>query len=170
MESKSWRESFTQLERMVLPGDTNIFNNLYGGHLMEWIDNVASIVAIKHSRRNSVTGSIDSLFFLSPISMGDIVHMTGRLNFVTRETMEVEINVFSENGLTGEKKFTTNVFVTYVAIGLDGRPSEVPGLILETDDDRRRWEEGKVRNDHRKEMLKEIKSSIPKIPDRSTQA
>ncbi len=66
MEQKSWRESYTELQRLVLPADTNIYNALYGGRLVEWIDNVASIVATKHSRRRAVTGSIDSLFFLSP--------------------------------------------------------------------------------------------------------
>ena len=63
MEKKSWKESYSELQRIVLPGDTNVFDSLYGGRLVEWIDNVASIVAMKHSRKRTVTGSIDNLFF-----------------------------------------------------------------------------------------------------------
>lgn len=162
MEKKSWKESYTELQRLVLPADTNIFNDLYGGRLVEWIDNVAAIVAAKHSRRRNVTGSIDSLFFLSPINLGDIVHLTGRVNYVHKSTMEIEVNVFSEEGLTGEKSFTTTCFLTYVAITQDGRSTEAPGLILETDDDVERSKQGEERRTTRLNKLKEIKSRIPK--------
>lgn len=161
MEKKSWKESYTELQRLVLPPDTNIFNDLYGGRLVEWIDNVAAIVAAKHSRRRNVTGSIDSLFFLSPINLGDIVHLTGRINYVHKSTMEIEVNVFSEEGLTGEKSFTTTCYLTYIAITQDGRPTPVPGLELETDDDRERFKEGETRRDVRLKNLKIVKSRVP---------
>lgn len=161
MEKKSWKESYTELQRLVLPPDTNIFNDLYGGRLVEWIDNVAAIVAAKHSRRRNVTGSIDSLFFLSPINLGDIVHLTGRINYVHKSTMEIEVNVFSEEGLTGERSFTTTCYLTYIAITQDGRPTEVPGLKLETDDDRERFEQGEARREVRLKNLKVVKSRVP---------
>lgn len=161
MEKKSWKESYTELQRLVLPPDTNVFNDLYGGRLVEWIDNVAAIVAAKHSRRRNVTGSIDSLFFLSPINMGDIVHLTGRINYVHKSTMEIEVNVCSEEGLTGERSFTTTCYLTYIAITRDGRPTEVPGLKLETDDDRARFTQGESRRQMRLKNLKEVKSRVP---------
>lgn len=162
MNEKSWKESFTELQRLVLPPDTNIFNDLYGGRLVEWIDNVAAIVATKHSRRRNVTGSIDSLFFLSPINLGDIVHLTGRINYIHKSTMEIQVDVYSEEGLTGEKSFTTTCMLTYVAITQDGRPTEVPGLILETDDDRERFKLGEARRETRMKNLSEIKARKPK--------
>ncbi len=162
MNEKSWKESFTELQRLVLPPDTNIFNDLYGGRLVEWIDNVAAIVATKHSRRRNVTGSIDSLFFLSPINLGDIVHLTGRINYIHKSTMEIQVDVYSEEGLTGEKSFTTTCMLTYVAITQDGRPTEVPGLILETDDDRERFKQGEARRETRMKNLSEIKARKPK--------
>ncbi len=142
---------------MVLPEDTNVFNGLYGGKLMEWMDNVASIVALKHSRKQCVTGSVDSIFFLSPINLGDIVHLNGRITYVTKETMEVEISVFSENALTGEMNFTTSAYLTYVALDSNRKPTGVPGLILETDEERARWKEGEERSAIRKKLLKQVR-------------
>lgn len=161
MVNKSWKESYTELQRLVLPPDTNVYKDLYGGRLVEWIDNVAGIVAAKHSRKRTVTGSIDSLFFLSPINLGDIVHMTGRINYVHKSTMEIEVDVSSEEGLTGEKSFTTTCLLTYVAITQDGRSTEVPGLILETDDDKKRFEQGEQRREQRLKNLEYVKSRIP---------
>ena len=162
MNDKSWKESFTELQRLVLPPDTNIFNDLYGGRLVEWVDNVAAIVATKHSRRRNVTGSIDSMFFLSPINLGDIVHLAGRINYVHKSTMEIQVDVYSEEGLTGEKSFTTTCMLTYVAITQDGRPTEVPGLILETDDDRERFNQGEIRRGVRMKNLSDVKARHPK--------
>lgn len=147
----------TEIERLVLPADTNIFNALYGGRLMEWVDNVASIVAIKHGRRRAVTGSIDSLFFLSPIQLGDIVRLKGRINHCTRSTMEIEVDVYSQEGLTGTTSFTTKAFLTCVAVDQNGRPTEIPQLLLETDEEKKRFEEGQERSKSRMALLEKIK-------------
>lgn len=159
-ETKNWRDSYAELQRIVLPGDTNIHNALYGGRLVEWIDNVASIVATRHSRRRTVTGSIDSLFFLSPINMGDIVLMKSRINFTTTSTMEIEVDVESEDGITGTRKFTTKAFLTYVAVDADGRPVPVPSLRLETDDDKRRFDNGNARSESRKLQLSKVRDEV----------
>ena len=132
------------------------------GRLVEWVDNVAAIVATKHSLRRNVTGSIDSMFFLSPINLGDIVHLTGRINYVHKSTMEIQVDVYSEEGLTGEKSFTTTCMLTYVAITQDGRPTEVPGLILETEDDKERFRQGEIRRETRMKNLSDIRARQPK--------
>jgi acyl-CoA hydrolase len=160
MPAKSPHESRTALERLVLPEDTNTFNALYGGRLLEWIDNVASIVASKHSRERTVTGSIDSLFFLSPIRLGDIVRMEGRINYVTTSTMEIEVDVLSEESLTGIKKFTTKAFLTYVAVDEDGKPTNVPKLRLSTRNERIRFREGAKRSEVRRHRLAEVKRAV----------
>lgn len=162
MESKSWKESYTELERLVLPPDTNIFNALYGGRLVEWIDNVAGIVATRHSRRRNVTGSIDSLFFLVPIHLGDIVTITGKLNYVTRSTMEIEVNVTTEEGLTGTRRIATKSFLTYVAVDQDGKPTDIPGMKLETEDDKRIFKEAEERSRIRLAQLAKIRANIKK--------
>lgn len=163
MEARSWKDSYAVMQRIVLPPDTNVFNSLYGGRLMEWIDNVASIVAFKHSRRNAVTGSIDSLYFLTPIKMGDIVTIDARINYVTRETMEIEATVVSEDHMTGDRRFTTKAFLTYIAVDNYGKPTQVPPLKLETEDDKKRWDEGAERSERRKSQLAEIKKNLPEI-------
>ena len=124
---------------------------------MEWIDNVASIVSFKHSRRRTVTGSMDSIFFLSQIRMGDIVTMKGRINYVGKTTMEIEVDVFSEESLTGERKFATKAYLTYVAIDQNGKATLVPRLKLETEDDQRRFKEGEERSRIRTERLNVVK-------------
>jgi acyl-CoA hydrolase len=156
-EQKFWKDSYTAIERLVLPPDTNIFNALYGGRLVEWIDNVASIVSFKHSRRRTVTGSMDSIFFLSQIRMGDIVTMKGRINYVGKTTMEIEVDVFSEESLTGEKKFATKAYLTYVAIDQNGKATAVPRLKLETEDDEKRFKEGEERSKTRNEKLSVVR-------------
>lgn len=160
MEEKHWKDSQTELQRLVLPPDTNIYNDLYGGRLVEWIDNVAAIVAAKHCRRRTVTGSIDRLFFLSPIHLGDIVSLYGRINYVTKKTMEIEVDVYSENAITGDRSFTTTCFLTYVAINQDGKAIEVPQLKLETDDERERFRQGELRSQQRLKALEEVKSRV----------
>ncbi|MCL4332631.1 MAG: acyl-CoA thioesterase [Candidatus Thermoplasmatota archaeon] len=156
-EKKSWRKSRAELQRIVLPADTNVLIDLYGGRLVEWIDNLAAIVAVKHANGRAVTGSIDSLFFLSPIRMGDVVRMEGRVTYVTRSTMEIEVNVFTDDPQTDETRFTTTAYLTYVAIDQNGKPREIPGLLLENDEDRQMFKEGEARSKLRKKNLKRVR-------------
>jgi len=157
---KTVKESEAELSRLVMPEDTNMFGNLYGGRLLEWMDNLASITAFKHCRKKIVTGSIDNLFFLSPIKLSFIVNMKSFITYVTKSTMEIEIDVSSEDLITGEKKLTTKAFFTYVAIDDNGKPSDVPGLILTSDEEKKRFNEGSLRHDTRIKLLKETKESL----------
>ncbi|MGP6220034.1 acyl-CoA thioesterase [Caldiplasma sukawensis] len=164
-EEKSWTESLTVMERLVLPPDTNVFNSLYGGRLMEWIDNVAAIVSFKHCRQRTVTGSIDNIFFLSPIHLGYIVRMEGRINYTTRSTMEIEVNVHSQDPGTGKIKFATKAYLTYVAIDQDGRPTFIPQLKLESDDVVKRFEDGKRRAEKRLDLLNSTKEEARRFEE-----
>ncbi len=157
---KTVKESEAELSRLVLPEDTNMFNNLYGGRLMEWMDNIASITAFKHCRKKIVTGSIDNLFFLSPIKLSYIVNIHSFITYVTRSTMEIEIDVSAEDLTTGEKHLTTRAFFTYVAIDDNGKPLEVPGLILSNDEEKKRFNDGVSRHNNRLKLLKETRESL----------
>lgn len=157
---KTVKESEAELSRLVLPEDTNMFNNLYGGRLMEWMDNIASITAFKHCRKKIVTGSIDNLFFLSPIKLSYIVNIHSFITYVTRSTMEIEIDVSAEDLTTGEKHLTTRAFFTYVAVDDNGKPLEVPGLILSNDEEKKRFNDGVSRHNNRLKLLKEARESL----------
>lgn len=154
---KSWKSSYTEMERLVLPADTNVFSSLYGGRLMEWVDNVGSIVAFKHCRTKTVTGSIDSLFFLAPIHLGYIVKMQGRLNYTTDRSMEIEVDVSAQDAFTGRERFTTKAYLTYVAIDDDGKSISVPQLLMEDDDVKARFKAGQERSIRRMDLLSSVR-------------
>ncbi len=157
---KKVSESEVISQIIVLPGDTNMFGDLYGGRLVEWMDNIGSITAFKHSRRKVVTGSIDNLFFLSPIELGYIVHLHSFVTFTTKSTMEIEIDVSSENVNTGDKNITTRAFFTYVALDKNGHATEIPEITPESDDEKKRYEDGKERLELRLQALKNIKADL----------
>ena len=157
---KKVSESEVHSEIIVLPGDTNMFWDLYGGRLVEWMDNIGSITAFKHSRMKVVTGSIDNLFFLSPIKLGYIVHLHSFVTFTTKSTMEIEIDVSSENVNTGTTSTTTRAFFTYVALDDNGHAAEIPQLIPETDAEKVKFNEGKIRSEQRLQLLKDIKKNL----------
>jgi acyl-CoA hydrolase len=159
MEKRIW-ESEVNSEIIVLPEDTNMFGDLYGGRLVEWMDNIGSITAFKHCRKKVVTGSIDSLFFLSPIKLGYIVHLHSMVTYTTKSTMEIEIDVFSENVNTGNKSNTTRAFFTYVALDENGHASEVPAIVPETDVEKARFQDAIKRSEYRINSLKQIRADL----------
>ncbi|MEM0139719.1 MAG: acyl-CoA thioesterase [Ferroplasma sp.] len=159
---KSVSDSEVSSEIIVLPGDTNMFGDLYGGRLVEWMDNIGSITAFKHSRKKVVTGSIDNLFFLSPIKLGYIVHLHSMVTYTTRASMEIEIDVSSENVNNGNVDITTRAYFTYVAVDENGHGTEIPSILPVTDEEKKRYHEAENRSKLRLEALKDVKNSIVK--------
>jgi acyl-CoA hydrolase len=109
-----------------------------GGFVMYQVDLVAAIAAHRHVRRPLVTAAVDGLQFLHPIPIGDLMLVTARVTGAFRTSVEVEVEVFCEATLTGERRLTSMAYLTFVAVAPDGNRLEVPPLLLETDDDRRR--------------------------------
>jgi len=99
-----------------------------------------AMAAQRHSNKIVVTASIDSVEFKRPVRQGQIVILRAKVTWVGRTSMEVAVEVFSEDFMTGERKFTNKAYLTFVAVDQDGKPSEVCGLLLETDEDRREYE------------------------------
>ena len=124
---------------VVLPNDANALGNMLGGRVMHLIDMAGALAALRHSTSHVVTVSVDYLDFRFPIHVGEFIVLKSSVNRVFRTSMEVGVKVFSENILTGERKHTSSAYLTYVAIDLDGQPHPAPPLILETEDDRRRY-------------------------------
>ncbi len=137
------------MAQLMNPQDANPAGNVHGGVIMKLIDTAAGAVAIRHSRSNAVTASVDRLSFHSPIFIGDLVMFKASLNMVGKSSMEIGVRVESENLRTGEIRHTASAYLTYVALGDDGRPVTVPPLILETEEDERRNCEAEKRKEQR---------------------
>ena len=139
--------------RIMMPMDANVAGNVFGGTILRLIDEVASVVALKHSRMNVVTASVDRMDFYHPVYIGDMLRLNASINYVHRTSMEVGVRVEAENPITGEVRHTGTCFLTYVGLDKNRKPAAVPGLTLETEDDRRRWEQAQER---RRARLHEI--------------
>ncbi len=149
MNGKSVKDSSVITAQMMIPQDANPAGNVHGGVVVKIIDEAAGVVAARHCRRNVVTASIDRMDFHHPIFVGDLLFFKASLNFVGRTSMEIGVRVEAENLMTGEVRHAASAYLTYVAIDRDGRPVEVPPLIMETDEERRRQREGKARRELR---------------------
>jgi acyl-CoA hydrolase len=123
--------------QLVLPNDANTLGNVLGGLVLHWIDLAAAIVAHRHSRSETVTASIDQVSFLAPIRVGQLAHIGARMTYTGRTSMEIRVDVQSEDLLTGERRQTSTAYVTFVAIDKSGRPKPVPPLLTETEEERR---------------------------------
>ena len=142
-------DSRVEMTELVIPEDTNLHGNIFGGRVMELLDKAAAIAALRHCRTPIVTASVDSLDFIHPIRLGNIVLLLAQVNNAWGTSMEVGVKVFSEDALTGERVHTCTAYVTTVALGADGHPAAVPGLLAETPEERRRAREANVRRQAR---------------------
>lgn len=133
--------SRSEMTEVVLPQDTNVLGNVLGGRVLHLMDIASAIAAHRHSNSYAVTASVDYVDFRNPIRVGEIIILKSSVNRVFNTSMEVGVKIFSENILTGERKHTTSAYVTFVAIDEDRRPHTVAPLILETEEDKRRFRE-----------------------------
>jgi uncharacterized protein (TIGR00369 family) len=143
------RDSRVTISQVMLPSDANPQGNVHGGIIMKLVDEAGAIVAVRHSRCNVVTVAVDSMTFLSPIYVGNLVTFTASLSHVGRTSMEVEVLVEAEDPMTGEKTHTNSAYVVYVALDESGQPHEVPALLAESDAERERMARGKERQAER---------------------
>ncbi len=148
-KSKSVSSSQVVMTQLVLPTHINAMGSIFGGTIMSWIDIAAAIAAQRHSNREVVTASIDSLSFIAPVYKGWVVNLKASVNFTARTSMEVGVRVDAENPKTGEIFHTASAYTTFVALGSNGKPTEVPELLLESADEKRRFEAGKKRREQR---------------------
>lgn len=148
--AKKVSESSVVLAQIMLPADTNPKGNVHGGTIMKLIDNAAYVVAARHTASNAVTVSIDRLDFHCPVFLGNLLTLKASMNRAGRTSMEVGVRVEAEDLMTGEVRHTSSAYLTFVALGTDGRPTPVPALIAETDEEKRRFAEATNRYDLRK--------------------
>ena len=148
-KAKPVSQSRIEHTHLVMPGEANNLGSAFGGMIMEWTDVAGAMAAMRHARVPVVTVSIDSLTFLAPIRIGHMALLTAQVNAVFHTSMEVGVEVSSEDPMTGERRKCCDAFLTFVALGSDRRPVPVPPLIAETDEERRREREARVRREAR---------------------
>lgn len=149
MKAKSPNESKAELIVRMFPSDANPAGNVFGGEILRQIDLAAGLVAQRHAQANTVTASIDRVNFLKPVYVGNALIVNARLNYVSRSSMEIEIKVEAEDMTKNTRTLTGTAFVTAVALDKDGKPTTVPELTLETEEDKRKFAEGKTRMEQR---------------------
>ncbi|MDI9365540.1 MAG: acyl-CoA thioesterase [Flavobacterium sp.] len=137
MEAKKASESFTIMNEMVLPNDTNTFGNLMGGRLMYWMDIAAGIAAAKHCNSPCMTASVDNLSFKNSIKLGNIVHIEAIVSRAFTTSMEIHLKVWGEDLLRKTKYESNEAYLTFVALDDNNRPKPVPVFIPETDEQKR---------------------------------
>jgi acyl-CoA hydrolase len=149
LASKSPAETFTEMVQVVLPNDANPLGFILGGTVMHLIDIAGAIACHRHTRSLLVTAAVDGLQFLHPIKVGDLIILRACVTAAWTTSLEVEVEVFSEEILTGVRRMTSRAYLTFVAIDREGQRLKIPGLILETPEQKRRAAEAELRRAER---------------------
>ncbi|EMS73289.1 acyl-CoA thioesterase [Ruminiclostridium cellobioparum] len=147
---KKVSDSKTEQIQIIMPEHINGFNRLFGGRLMEWIDIVAAVVARRHSGCNVTTASIDNLQFKAAAYVNSTIFLVGQITYVGRTSMEVRVSTYVEK-LDGMRYMINRAYLVLVALDENDHPVQVPGVTLETEEEKLEWEAGKKRCELRKQ-------------------
>ena len=137
------------MEQVVLPNDANPLGFILGGTVMHLVDIAGAIACHRHARSRVVTAAVDDLVFLHPIKVGDVIILEARVTCTFKTSLEVHVDVFSEEALTGRRQLTSRAFLTFVAVDEHGAKVEVPQLLTETPEEERICREARARREHR---------------------
>ena len=142
-------DSATEMVQVVLPNDANPLGFILGGTVMHLIDIAGAIACHRHTRSLLVTAAVDGLQFLYPIKIGDLIILKSRVTCTFKTSLEAQVDVYSEELLTGKRQLTSRAYLTFVAISQDGGRLAVPPLLVESDEDRRICDEAGARRAER---------------------
>lgn len=148
--------SLVQMTELVLPNHMNALGTVFGGVIMSWIDIAGSISASRHCFKSVVTASIDDVHFLAPVHKGDVVCLTAQVNYTHKTSMEVGVKVTAETTQSKHLRHTASAYLTFVALDENRKPVLVPSLLLKTEEEKRRFEQAKVRRQWRLERKDQI--------------
>jgi acyl-CoA hydrolase len=146
---KRWQDSTAETVQVVLPNDSNPLGFILGGTVMHLIDITGAIACHRHTNTLALTAGVDSLDFIHPIKVGDLIILKSRVTCAFTTSLEVEVEVFSEAIKTGERKLTSKAYLTFVSLDDNGRPTSVPPLLVETPEDEERCRQARIRRDER---------------------
>ena len=153
-EAKLVKESVVETVHIVRPNHLNGAGRLFGGILMQWIDEVAGVVAIRHSKCNCITASVDNLRFIRGAYQSETIVLRGKVTYVGHTSMEVRVDTYVEDR-HGMRKMINRAYVVMVAVDEHHKPVPVPGLYVETESGKAEWEGGEKRYLLRKQRRKE---------------
>lgn len=146
---KPIRSSRVTISQLMHPEHANLLGNIHGGWIMKLVDEAGALAGMRHAQRKVVTVAIDSMVFRQPIRIGDLIIINAEVSYAGRTSLETEVQVLAEDPITGERTHTNTAYLVYVALDDDGRPTSVPGLIAETEDEKRRMKKAQERQERR---------------------
>ncbi len=149
LDSKTVQFSRITLSQLMLPGQANLRGDVHGGWIMKLVDEAGALSAMRHAQCRVVTIAIDQMAFHKPIRIGDLVILNAEVTYVGHKSMETTVQVLAENPISGERTYTNTAYLVYVALDEQGQPTSVPGLIAESETEKRRMAEGKKRQEYR---------------------
>ena len=147
---KKVTDSLTEQQYLICPAHINHYGRLFGGNLLKWIDELAGIVAIRHCGTTVTTAAIDNLQFKAPAYTGDMIVLQGRVTYVGNTSMEIRVDTYRE-ALDGTREMINRAYIDMVAIDCKGKPTQVPDLLIETEEDQAEYEDAKRRKALRKQ-------------------
>ena len=139
------------LSQLMHPEHANLLGNVHGGWIMKLVDEAGALTCMRHAQRKVVTVTIDSMDFRQPIRIGDLVILNAEVTYTGRTSMEVTVEVHAENPITGEQTHTNTAYLVYVALDDSGRPTPVPPLLAETEEEKQKLEQAQERQQRRLE-------------------
>ena len=158
LKPKRWQDSIAETVQVVLPNDSNPLGFILGGTVMHLIDITGAIACHRHTRSLLVTAAVDGLQFLHPIKVGDLIILEARVTAAWTTSLEVEVEVFSEETLTGVRRMTSRAYLTFVAIDRDNQRIPIPGLVLETEEEKRKADDADRRRAERLRARKDLEA------------
>ena len=164
LKPKRWQDSTAETVQVVLPNDSNPLGFILGGTVMHLIDITGAIACHRHTNRLAVTASVDSLDFIHPIKIGDLVILKSRVTCTFGTSLEVEVEVFSEEIKSGERRLTSHAFLTFVSLDDNGKPTQVPPLAVETVEDEERCRAAQTRRAERLRRRSQAPGPRPQVP------
>jgi acyl-CoA hydrolase len=137
------------ISQLMHPEHANLLGNVHGGWIMKLVDEVGALACMRHAQRKAVTVAIDSMTFRQPIKIGDLVILNAEVTYTGRSSMEVTVEVLAENPITGEQTHTNNAHLVFVALDDEGRPTSIPPLQAETEEDQQKMQRAQERQERR---------------------
>ncbi len=158
MKKKRVKDSVAEQVQILTQANLNGYSRLFGGQLMEWIDIVAAVVARRHSEKNVTTAVVDMLEFKEPAYANDTLIISGKITYAGKTSMEIKVMTYVE-ALSGEKKLINTAYIVMVALDENDKPTKIPELIIETDEEKLEYEAALLRKERRLEYKKETRIS-----------
>jgi uncharacterized protein (TIGR00369 family) len=148
-KSKTSRASRITLAQLMQPAQANNLGNVHGGWIMKLVDEAGALACMKHAQTRVVTVAVDSMTFREPIKLGDLVTLNAEVTYTGRTSMEAEVQVVAQNPITGERTHTNTAYLVYVALDENEKPTPVPALTAETEEDAERMKQAEARQKRR---------------------